>query len=146
MVIYPPTSRSTSNAGSGLPNGIPARVFPKRDAPEQLWVTIIDENNREIEPKTLPEAQRLLFDLNTTIPVKGSVLREGKHNLYVKVDVELKRDNRKIANASKDSSRVSLTVKNRHRQRELVRVGGWVPGPAVSYWGTPGCTAVVSQE
>ncbi len=87
-----------------------ARVWPRQED-LRLWVKVTREDGREIEPKTMEEAQRLLFDLNTSMAVKGSLLKEGKHNLYLKVDVEMRRNGKRLASASKDSPRTSITVK-----------------------------------
>jgi hypothetical protein len=73
-IIKPTTYTRTATLVSGIP-----------DMPAPIWVRIQLEDGRTVVPKTVSEAQSLMFDVSKSYPIRGMMLGRGDHRLFTQV-------------------------------------------------------------
>jgi hypothetical protein len=54
--------------------------------PGPFWVKIQLEDGRTVVPKSVSEAQSLMFDVNKSYPIKGTTLGSGSHKLFARIE------------------------------------------------------------
>lgn len=80
--------------------------------PELWWVKITLEDGRVVVPKTVAEAQSLMFDVGKSYNILGSKLGTGTHKLFARIEANWSGYLSGSAKKDQDSPRVTVTVTN----------------------------------
>ncbi|MBM4429373.1 MAG: hypothetical protein FJ026_03370 [Chloroflexi bacterium] len=88
-----------------------ATIFASSNTPGPFWVRITLEDGRTVTPRTVREAQALMFDFSRSSTIAGSTLGTGTHKLFSKMQVAWS-GYQFSGSDSKDSPRVTVAVRN----------------------------------